>query len=428
MSINKISRSSILLGLLTITVLGSATVEQPYEVGTWGDFAKGAVSFTFDDNTSNQLTVAQPMFDQFGFHMTMFVVIDWLGDKLANYVEPFKAGHEIASHSVSHKDNPMKTSELGPSQEAIRKKIPGEMAVTIAYPNCPSPGDAEVKKYYIAGRICNGSPNGKTPSNFMQISSTIVGSSGVNTGKGLIDIAKQAASQGGWNVYLLHGMSPVNQGESNYSQTSPSALKECLEHLDKNRTEVWVETFGNVARYIKERNAATVKEISSSTDKIVVSVTDDLPDSIFNFPLSIRRPMPDNWETVFVLQNDKQIEDSIVTVNNKKYVLFKAVPNGGDVVLSEKLTTPIKIQSGKLNTNISPVRFRNNTLVINGNYFNNAALQISLFNINGTLLTSYDVTSHSGEIALPVGIVTASSFITKVKGGAKTWCGMLISK
>jgi oligosaccharide reducing-end xylanase len=428
MFIKKISRPSFLLGLSALAVLGSASVDQSYEVGTWGDFAKGAVSFTFDDNTENQLTVAQPMFDKFNFHMTMFVVVDWLGDKLANYSGPFKAGHEIASHSISH-SNPMKVNELGPSQAAIKKSVPGEMAVTIAYPNCPSPGDNEVKKNYIAGRICNGSPNGKTPSNFMQISSTIVGSSGVNTTQGLVDIAKQATSQEGWNVYLLHGMSPVNQGESNYSQTSPQALQGCLEYLDKNRDKVWVETFGNVARYIKERNAAIVKEKSSSEEKIIVTVTDNLPDTIFNFPLSIRRPMPDKWETAFATQSGKEIEDSIVTVDGKKYLVFKPVPDGGEIILSEKLATPVKMQNGKLNvSNISPVRFRNNTLVINRNHFNNAALQISLFNINGTLLTSYNIASHSGEMVLPVDIVSASSFIASVKSGEKTWCGMLISR
>jgi oligosaccharide reducing-end xylanase len=336
MFFKKVVDVSMLLCITALIVSAAPAVDKPYEVGIWGDFAQGAVSFTFDDNTSNQLTVAQPMFDKYKFHMTMFVVIDWLGDNLANYAVPFKAGHEIASHSLSHKDNPMKTSELSASQEAIRKKVPGEMAVSIAYPNCSAPDDAEVKKYYIAGRICNGEANGKTPSDFMQISSIMCGSTGVNTVQGFIDIANQAASQGGWNVYLMHGMDPIKQGESDYSPTSPSALGECLDNLDKNRDKVWVETFGNVARYIKERDAASVREKSVSDKKIVVKVKDNLPNEIYNFPLSIRRTLPDKWTTGNATQSNKDIWDSIVTISDKKYIMFKAVPDGGDVVITEK--------------------------------------------------------------------------------------------
>ena len=34
-----------------------------YEVGAWKDFKTAAVSYTFDDNCSNQIPVAIPLFD-----------------------------------------------------------------------------------------------------------------------------------------------------------------------------------------------------------------------------------------------------------------------------------------------------------------------------------------------------------------------------
>jgi len=429
MFIKKIAGLAMVLSISGIVVSVSAGVDQPYEVGTWGDFAKGAVSFTFDDNTSNQLTVAQPMFDEFGFHMTMFIVCDWVGDKLADYKAPFEKGHEIASHSVSHPSGTMPANQLGPSQQKIKEAIPGEMCATIAYPNCNSPGDNEVKKYYIAGRICNGAANGKTPSNFMQISSTMCGSTGANTTQALNGVADQAASQGGWGVYLMHGMDPVASGESNYSQTSPQALKGCLEYLDKNRNKVWVETFGNVARYIKERDKASVKEKESSGDKIVVEVTDDLPDSIFNFPLSIRRPLPDGWTTAYVSQNDKEIEDSIVTDGSNKFLVFKPVPDGGDVVISKEPPVEIrKRRTGLNNGFLAPVELQRNTLFIDANHFNNANLQVSLFNINGKLISNHEITGGNSCVSLQAGRLTTSALVARVSGGGRVWSGIIVNK
>lgn len=84
----------------------SADVAAPYEVGPWGNFCKGAVSFTFDDNCPNQLSVAQPLFDAKGFHMTYFVAVNWKHD-WSKYRAAFNKGHEIGSHSLNH-NTPMK--------------------------------------------------------------------------------------------------------------------------------------------------------------------------------------------------------------------------------------------------------------------------------------------------------------------------------
>jgi len=52
----------------------SNTIDSPYEVGTWAGFKKAAISYTFDDGNSNQFAITMPMFDEFGFKMTLFTV------------------------------------------------------------------------------------------------------------------------------------------------------------------------------------------------------------------------------------------------------------------------------------------------------------------------------------------------------------------
>jgi oligosaccharide reducing-end xylanase len=68
--------------------------------------------------------------------------------------------------------------------------------------------------------------------------------------------------------------------------------KMSLLYVDANRSKYWVSTFGNVIRYIKERNAVSLTVLAKSLKKIKLEFTDSLENSIFNFPLTIRRPLP----------------------------------------------------------------------------------------------------------------------------------------
>lgn len=45
----------------------SAQIATDYEVATWYGFKTCAVTFTFDDFTSNQMPIAKPLLDQYGF-------------------------------------------------------------------------------------------------------------------------------------------------------------------------------------------------------------------------------------------------------------------------------------------------------------------------------------------------------------------------
>ena len=416
---------SLLLTMFAVSV--SAAVQEPYEVGKWGDFAQGAVTFTFDDNTPNQIDVAMPLFDAKGFHMTMFVVIGW-GVNWSKYKPAVAGGHEVGSHSIEH-GNPMPANEAGPSQDSIKKNLPGEMAVSIAYPNCTVPDENEIKKYYIAGRTCfSGSPiNNSTPSNFFRLGSEICGTQGKNTVKDLTDLADNAASQKGWGVYLMHGVGQEPEGSSDYSPIEPSIIEGTLDYLDKNRDKIWVETMGNVARYINERNAADISQKDSTDKGITVSITDDLADSIFNFPLTVRRPLPDGWTTVFVTQDGKEIEDSVVTVGSDKFVQFKAVPDGGDVVISKKEPTGTRRRTGYNTTLSAPVQLQRNSLVINPAHFGNAALQVTLSDINGRVLARESITGTREGIILPVERFATTALIANISGGGRSWSGVFVT-
>ena len=50
----------------------SRTIDPNYAVGTWQGFRTAAITYTFDDGCSNQFAIAIPMFNEYGYKLTMY--------------------------------------------------------------------------------------------------------------------------------------------------------------------------------------------------------------------------------------------------------------------------------------------------------------------------------------------------------------------
>ena len=332
----KINKILILTAFLIAVNAGySQTIASPYQVGNWPGFRTAAVSYTFDDGCSNQLALAVPMFNEFGYKLTLFTVTGW-GPNWAGLQNAANQGHEVASHTVTHPTlTPSnEVAELSNSKSAIEANVTGQKCVTIAYPYCAPSTQSVTATYYIAGRHCQGFIEGNTPGNYYQISSLICGNQGaVQTAADFNAKFVSVASTKGWCVFLIHGI----DNDGGYSPLLSTVLRSSLQYLDARRSTFWVSTFGNVVRYARERNDVNVQESSNTGDSITLHVTDTLDNTIYNYPLTIRRPLPAGWLAVKVSQNGLPINSSIVNVNSVKYVMFDAVPDGGDIVLSKTL-------------------------------------------------------------------------------------------
>ena len=399
----------------------SVGAEIEFEVGTWGNFCQGAFTWTFDDNTPNQTNVAQPLFDAKGFHMTLFTVtgssrfpVSWSDLRSA-----FAGGHEIASHSVKH-TVPMGVSELAPSRQTIRDSVPGEKCASLAYPNCSYITESEVKKYYIAARVCDGKIVDSTPSNFYRISSFLSGGDNLSGVAAFNAKADEAALKHGWCVLCNHG---VGKGD-HIAYTEAADIEGNLDYLDKNRSKIWVESFGNVVRYIKERNAVNITVTSSSDEDITIQMTDNLDDSIFNYPLSVRCGLPDGWQTAAVKQGGSDVEDTIVTVNSRKYILFKAVPDGGDITISSNATGIYHRFCGIQSAAPSVAVKGGTTVVINPQGLDGTHT-VALFDLKGKKLVRYGINAGMSRIVLPVDKYCHAVFLVKIIGSNSSYSTLI---
>jgi oligosaccharide reducing-end xylanase len=349
---------SVIIFLMSPALIGRAgSVAAPYEIGAWEGFRSAAITYTFDDNLPNQYAIAVPMFHTAGFKMTLFTVVDtWVGTfTWAQAQNAASLGDEIASHTMTHPSlNSVSatqlTNELANSQSNINAQVTNELCVTLAYPNCVVPNETVVAQYYIAARGCSGQLVSSTPSDFMNISSFVCGSQGsIQTLAQFNSLADSAAAAHSWCVYLIHAL----DGDNGYSPLPSATLQASVNYMSTNQAKFWVETFGNVVRYIKERNASSVVETASSANSITVQVTNNLNNSIYNYPITLRRPVPANWPAVAVLQNNQPITANLVSINATNYVIFDVVPNGGNIILSKSvlpfaLTNPVLTTSSNL--------------------------------------------------------------------------------
>lgn len=319
----------------TATTLSVAAQEinSAYELAPWYGFREATVSYTFDDGCSGQFSKAIPMFNEFGYHLTLFTVNNWSTDNWTKLQEASKQGHEVASHTVSHADLTassleVQDAEMTNSRKDIDEKITDTKCITIAYPMCRPADYSLVKKNFIAARGCQGYIEGQTPKDIYNISSLICGNTGsITTAASLNEKIDNAISTKGWCVFLFHGV----DNDGGYSPFSSTEMHSNLEYVQTIDSKIWIATFREACLYILERNNASLKEISANNDKITLSVTDTLDNETYNFPLSFRRSIPKGWKNAKVSQNGKSVEYEIVKIDGKKKIEFNVVPDGGDI-------------------------------------------------------------------------------------------------
>ena len=251
-----------------------------------GDRA-AAISYTFDDGLRDQYTCAVPMLNEVGFKGTFFVI----PSKVSTTVEDAERrkndkrawgtitwdelrqmaaqGHEIGSHTWSHPNLTKLTAEqvdaeLTTSYNAIKKEI-GRAPLTLAYPfNAHNPEvDTNTLKYYVAFRAYQ------------------IGTSGKTTAASLNDWADKLVKEKKWGVVMTHA---ITNGYA--AMNSPDVLLDHWKYVKSHHRDIWVDTFANIARYEKEREA-TKLVITGKEGDLSCRLTCALDPQLYNVPLTI---------------------------------------------------------------------------------------------------------------------------------------------
>ena len=242
--------------------------------------------------------------------------------------------------------------------------MPSQRCLTFSYPYCAVGNKALVAKYYIAARTCDDKIESFNSVDWFAISCAGVGNNWVDS----------AISKKGWYVSISH-------------EVNDNWLQGHFDYLRAKGNRVWVATFADVARYIRERQSLTVTQKSLTSDSIVVRVTDTLPNVPYNVPVTLRTPLPAGWTVCSVMQNGKVRSDTLVMAEGRLCVQFDAVPDDGDVVLYKAVMVPVSRHARPPNGSNAYLTYANSMVIASLPSLADNAVSLSIFDTQGKLVT-----------------------------------------
>jgi len=99
-------------------------------------------------------------------------------------------------------------------------------------------------------------------------------------------------------------------------------------------SDLWVGTFHDVAHYGQERDTATLTMTANTSSLVSFTLSDEMDDTLFNAPLTVKVKMHPGWIDVGATQNGSAITSEVVSNNGDLYALIQVVPDQGEVVLT----------------------------------------------------------------------------------------------
>jgi peptidoglycan/xylan/chitin deacetylase (PgdA/CDA1 family) len=394
---SKYSLSLILVVVLTInfsnaqsdSTIGKLTVTK------WADNKLSAFSFSFDDGLKSQYVNARNILNQFNFKGTFFILPPYLTNGEPTiwrygtwqmFQQLASEQNEIGSHTLNHlylTSIPLGDTstpntvfyELYQSQRIIEERIPYQRCISLAYPfaDHSSSIDSAAACFYESGRAVGINANNSilNEPQFFSLKSYPVHFSlprnslddDLDELYAFMDWIQNSIEQNRWAIMMIHEVVPftelvdlVNQG--NYEPISNEWFTDYCNWLKgkSDSLQVWVATIGEVTKYIRERQNYNYNIVEITDSTILINLTDNLDDEIYNYPLSCFIKIPTDWEAVIFTQN--YLSETLIPVptDSGNYVLAKIIPDGGKVTL--KSTSPNSIDI--LNDIISDFKLEQN--------------------------------------------------------------------
>ena len=282
---------------------------------------------------------------------------------------------KVDSHSMTHQywgdgtnvveDDALIAYEVIKSQEILRNMFPGQRVLTWCYPGFSAQkkvvGSSNteaifekvysenarkiIEQYYISGRSTS---NGvlsvtDTQSDFeSQFADTAYVSSSVwnffpslSLGDSSVGTAKEnitkAAENGGISIMFMHNVVDV-MPEDKTNKMLTSSMDAILSHLSGYVKDgaIWNTHYEDAILYIREAQSASVYTVKNDDGSLSVTLTDELDDEIYNYPLTVRISAPEGAVAVKIVQGDRV---SYAKVTNGTFDA-DIVPDGGEAVIT----------------------------------------------------------------------------------------------
>ncbi len=137
------------------------------------------------------------------------------------------------------------------------------------------------------------------------------------------------ASRGNlWLVLVFHGVDGVG-----WEPKTGAELDEYFSYIKALGDKVWVATFQDAAKYMRERMSACVR-VRPKGEGFEIILSHGLAPDLYDLPLTLKTIVPDDWPAADVLQKDRVVRAPAQGSAGGRFVIYEAAPSSGPVTLA----------------------------------------------------------------------------------------------
>ena len=131
-----------------------------------------------------------------------------------------------------------------------------------------------------------------------------------------------------WLVLVIHGVDGIG-----WEALTSQALDEYFQYMKTKDKDLWIATFADATKYMRERMSASVKA-TETKDNISINLSHTLDRSLYDLPLTLKTYVPASWKDVEVKQGKQSKRIKPQQDVKGTFVLYQAKPNSDQIVLS----------------------------------------------------------------------------------------------
>jgi peptidoglycan/xylan/chitin deacetylase (PgdA/CDA1 family) len=263
---------------------------------------------------------------------------DAIGSTWDDFRKDAKEGYEIASHSITHATMPGMDSanisyELEKSKEEIKDQLgdkytfsaevpygyEDDRVMQIAYKIYPALRNRMPEPFLKEiDRASNALPH-PSDKDYVQWQRGPLHKTPLDIMQSWVDTA--ARNKDTWLVLVFHGIDSLG-----WEWTPIPKLEEYFKYIKQHEDKLWVATFGDATKYMREREHASVNA-AANNGTITVTLTHSLDPTMYDLPLTLKTYVPAGWRNITITQG--QSTQHVEAKNDAKgsYILYQLTPN-----------------------------------------------------------------------------------------------------
>lgn len=251
-------------------------------------------------------------------------------------------GHEIASHTVTHPrlaalDEANLLYELEQSKADLLKFIGPESTFSAEGPYGTENERVMEYAHKVYPSLRNRMPEdwleeinrgskmtpGESSKEYVQWQRGPVTRIDINQMKAWVDTVMNHDNT--WLVLVFHGVENLG-----WEPKTRPELVEYFSYMKANEQDLWIATFRDVTKYLRERKAAKIKT-EVGKNEISVNLSSDLDPEIYTVTLTLKTYVPSDWTSAKVNQGSQSQEPEIQKDEKGSFVVYEVKPGGGEV-------------------------------------------------------------------------------------------------